>query len=85
MKRFKNLLLSAGIFALMLSGSQLYMQASSANNVTINLPTTSSAYTYKYITRSLNYSYVSIHADTVYPTNGGTDTYTYIKTKLFNS
>lgn len=83
MKRIKKAFLSAGIMALMVLGSQLYMYASSANDVVINLPTTSSAYTYKYVTRSLNYSYVSVHADSVYPTNGGADTYTYFKSKLF--
>ena len=77
MKRIKEAFLSVGLLALMFSGSQLYMHASSANDVVIKLPSTSSAYTYKYVTRSLNYSYVSVHADTVYPTNGGTDTYTY--------
>ena len=77
-------LLSAAFIFLSVAASQIYVKAGSSENTVINLPSSSSSYTYKYVTRSTNYSYISVHADSVYPTNGGSDNYTYFKSKLVN-
>lgn len=83
MQKLKQLF-SVMLITAMVLGTQIMIEASSATHQIINLPSPANIYTYKSVTRSLNYSYVEEKLNGVYLTNGGgIDNYVYVKTGIF--
>lgn len=54
-----------------------------ATTKTISLPSVSGTNTYESVSRNTNYSYIRVRLNSLYPTTGGTDSYTTVLCGLY--